>query len=105
MMPMNQATTDPEEAEATPDAESPAEDAGEAQGMKFCVVKLSETQYQVYKDLPEGGQTEGAEDMHETIDGKENMLKALVKLDKANPVGGDQETGFQAGYSAEGGGY
>lgn len=101
MMPMNQAEADPEK------AETPEEDASEqTPHVKFCFTALGDDKFMVYKDLPEDEEKPGVEEMQETYDGLESALKALVKLVKANPVGGDEGTGFHAGYSAEqGGGY
>ena len=58
---------------------------------KFCIVPLGGDKFHVYKD----GDNEA---MNEEIDGVEQALLAMVKLIKANPVGGDEETGDEGGF-------
>lgn len=93
MIPMNpkEEMKDPE---AMPAEVEASETEAEPSGLKFCVKPLGGDRFHVYKDGDN-------EEMNQEIDGVEQALLALVKLIKANPVGGDEEVGMKAGFGKE----
>lgn len=78
-----------------------AGDSAEIDGSyEICLKVMPNDQFSVYKE--DGGQGREAAEPdapRETVNGIEAALKEVIALYKANPIGGDEESGMQAGYA------
>ena len=86
-----------------PDAQD-APEAGAGVGIdgsyEICLKVMPNDQFSVYKES--GGQEqEGTEPdaPRDTVQGIEAALKEVLALYRANPIGGDEESGMKAGYA------
>lgn len=93
--------------------DAPAEGADTGDGSyEICLSVMPNEQFSVYKES--GGQGQDAQGMEsasstqagaepdaprDTVNGIEAALKEVLALYRANPIGGDEESGMKAGYA------